>query len=82
MGHRVILLYDPARRPCYSIFFNTGCGSHALRTSTRFRVYSKGRKVGNPIASILKSNVEGIPALFGLNPVSDFLGFAVGLREG
>ena len=25
-------------------------------------------------ASILKSNVKGIPALFGLNPVSNFTG--------
>ena len=28
------------------------------------------------MASILKSNVEGIPALFGLNPVSNFMGFS------
>ena len=34
-------------------------------------------KVGNPIASILKSNVKGIPALFGLNPASNFMGFTV-----
>ena len=43
-----------------------------------FRVpYSRSPKVGNPIASILKTNVQGIPALFGLNPVSNFMGFAV-----
>ena len=44
-------------------------------------VYSRSQKVGNPIASILKSsNVYGIPALFGLNPVSNFLGFTVGCK--
>ena len=41
--------------------------------------YSRSPKVGNPIASILKSNVKGIPALFVLNPVSNFLGFTIGL---
>ena len=42
--------------------------------------YSRSPKVGNPIASILnlKSNVWGIPAQFGLNPVSNFMGFTVG----
>ena len=40
-------------------------------------VYRKP-KVGNPIASILKSNVWRIPALVGLNPVSNFMGFTVG----
>ena len=39
--------------------------------------YSRSLKVGNPIASILKSNVWGIPALFGLNPVSNFMGLTV-----
>ena len=29
------------------------------------------------MASILKSNVLGIPALFVLNPVSNFLGFTI-----
>ena len=43
-----------------------------------FTVYSRSQKVGNPIASTLKSNVEGIPALFGLNQVSNFMGFTVG----
>ena len=33
--------------------------------------------VGNPIASILKSNVLGIPALFGLHPVSNLIQFTV-----
>ena len=42
-------------------------------------LYSRSPKVGNPIASILKSNVQGIPALFGLNPVSNFMGFTVGV---
>ena len=41
------------------------------------RHYSRSPKVGNPIASILKSTVEGIPALFGLYPVSNFMGFTV-----
>ena len=40
-------------------------------------VYSRSPKVGNPIASILKTNVWGIPALFGLHPVSNFMGFTV-----
>ena len=44
---------------------------------TRYVVYSRSPKVGNPIASILKSHVQGIPALFGLNPVSNFLGFTI-----
>ena len=39
--------------------------------------YSRSPKVENPIASILKSNVKGIPALFGLNPVSNFMGFTL-----
>ena len=39
--------------------------------------YSRSSKVGNPIASILKSHVQGIPALFDLNPVSNFTGFTV-----
>ena len=39
--------------------------------------YGRSPTVGNPTASILKSNVYGIPALFGLNPVSNFMGFAV-----
>ena len=39
--------------------------------------YSRSPKVGNPIASILKSNAEGIPGLFVLNPVSNFLGFTI-----
>ena len=44
-----------------------------------FRVlgHSRSPKAGNPIASVLKSNVKGIPALFGLNPVSNFMEFTV-----
>ena len=42
-------------------------------------VYSRSPKVGNPIASILKSSVQGVPALFGLNPVSNFVGVTVWL---
>ena len=37
----------------------------------------EAQKFGNPIASILESNVYGIPALFLLHPVSDCLGFTV-----
>ena len=40
-------------------------------------LYSRSPKVGNPIASILKSNVWGIPALFDLYPVSNFMGLTV-----
>ena len=36
--------------------------------------YSRSPKVGNSMPSILKCNVKGIPALFDLNPVSNFLG--------
>ena len=39
--------------------------------------YSRSPKLGNPIASILKSNARGIPALIVLNPVSNFLGFTI-----
>ena len=39
--------------------------------------YSRSPKVGNPIASIVKRNVYGIPALIVLNPVSNFLEFRV-----
>ena len=39
--------------------------------------YSRSPKVGNPIASIPKSIVKGIPALFGLKPVSNFMGITV-----
>ena len=39
--------------------------------------YSISPRDGNPIASILKSNAEGIPALFVLNPVFNFLGFPI-----
>ena len=42
-----------------------------------FRVYSRSPKVGNPIASTHKSHLQGVPALFGLNPVSNVLGFMV-----
>ena len=41
------------------------------------KVCSRSPKVGNPIASILKSKVYGIPALFVLNPVSNFLGYSI-----
>ena len=43
-------------------------------------VYSRSPKVGNQIASNLKSNGEGIPALIVLNPVSNFMGFTVYLE--
>ena len=44
-------------------------------------IYSKSPKVGNPIASILKSNVQGIPALIVLNAVSNFFGVYLGFRK-
>ena len=37
-------------------------------------IFSISPKVGNPVASILKSNVQGILALIVLNPFSNFLG--------
>ena len=48
--------------------------------SDRTYHYSRSPKVGNPIASVPKSNVQGIPALFGLNPVSNFLDFTIESR--
>ena len=51
-------------------------GTHGHTVCT----YSRSPKVGNSIASSLKSNVWGIPALFGLNQVSNFMGFTVGLK--
>ena len=45
------------------------------------RVYSRSPKVGNPIASILKSHIWGIPALIVLNPVSNFLGFTIRFKN-
>ena len=39
--------------------------------------YTRSPKVGNPIASILKSHVYRIPALIVLNPVSSFFGFTI-----
>ena len=39
--------------------------------------FSRSSKVGNPIASILKGNGEGIPTRIVLNPVSNFLGFTL-----
>ena len=38
-------------------------------------MYSRSLKLVNPAASILKRNEKGIPALFVLNAVSNFLGF-------
>ena len=52
---------------------NHGLGFHR----SGLRVCCRSPKVGNPVASILKSTVEGIPALFGLNPVSNFMGFTI-----
>ena len=40
-------------------------------------VYKRSPKVGNPIASILKSNVEGSPVLIVLDPVFNFWGFTM-----
>ena len=44
---------------------------------TGIDIYGRSPTVGNPIASILKSNVEGIPALFGLKLVSNFMEFTL-----
>ena len=68
---------------CSSNLMIAGHDIHSSGTFKRrvhprvIRVYSRSPKVGNPVASILKSNVKGIPALFGLNPVSNFMGFTV-----
>ena len=64
--------------PCIAMLFCEFHGPADWLGDLAFRVYSRSPKVGNPIASILQSNVEGIPALFGLNPVSNFMGFTVG----
>ena len=40
-------------------------------------VHKRSPKVGNPIASILKSNVEGSPVLIVLDPVFNFWGFTI-----
>ena len=45
-------------------------------------IYSRSPKVENPIASILKSHLWGIPALSVLNPVSNFLGVTICLLKG
>ena len=50
---------------------------HEMGLCRAARVYSRSPKVGSPIASILKSNVYGIPALFDLYPVSNFIGFTL-----
>ena len=39
-------------------------------------------KVENPIASILKSNVEGIRTSIVLSPVSNFMGFTLDFLQG
>ena len=51
----------------------------SLNYGVNFRLYSGSPKVGPPIASILKGNGKGIPALFGLNRVSNFMEFTVHL---
>ena len=52
---------------------------HRIQIQVLNRAYSRSPKIGNPIASILKSHVWGIPALIVLNPVSNFLGFTKSL---
>ena len=44
-------------------------------------IYSRSLKVGTPIASILKRNAKGIPALIVLHEVCNFLGFTIGLSS-
>ena len=58
--------------------YRPGCGPSNPRPC---KLYSRSQKIGNPIASILKSNVKGISALFGLSPVSNFMGFTVDPRN-
>ena len=41
------------------------------------QLYGRSPKVGNTVASILQNNVWETPALFGLNPASNFVGFTV-----
>ena len=49
---------------------------HSL-LSTRQYTSSRSQKTGNPIASILKSQEQGIQAPIVLNPVSNFFRFTV-----
>ena len=55
-------------------FRKLGSPMRVLLTFRIFWVYSRSLKVGNPVASILKRNIP----LFGLHPVSNFMGFTVG----
>ena len=50
---------------------------HKLYTCILSTHDSRSPKVGNPVASILQSNVEGIPALNVTNPASNFCVFTV-----
>ena len=63
----------PTRTPNHS---NTML-CHITLLDKIMKYYSRSPKVGNLTASILKSNVYGIPALIVLIPVSNFLGFTV-----
>ena len=45
------------------------------------KAYGRSPQAGNPIASILKSNVYGIPALAVLNPVSNLFGVYHSVRK-
>ena len=56
---------------------DTQACTRILLLCMHFKEYSRSLKVGNPIASILKSNAQGIPALVVLNPVSKVLGPAI-----
>ena len=80
-GSILLALWGKYAKRAYGLACNQSVTSSSQNTPMyphiRYTVYSRSPKVGNPIASILKSNVKGIPALFGLNPVSNFMGFTV-----
>ena len=71
-------LYQPALAMPRLTLINTVVYHDSLlrfaRCSHGSPLYSRSLKVGNPIASILKSNVEGIPARYVLNPFPTFWG--------
>ena len=85
LGSRVFRSVLRLREGFTWILFSLPCRAFASRSLAfyqharqfRFPESSRSPKVGNPKASILKSHVEGIPAQIVLNPVSDFLGFAL-----
>ena len=63
-----IPLQRPSSRP---LLCNTRRNPKPLLTTV------EARKLETPYPQSLRAKEEGIPALFGLNPVSNFMGFAV-----